>query len=115
MISTEGSHCKKKGIVNTRPLRSFLMLVVLVGLGLMPAGGAQSLTILHQFGGVPANDGSEPLWMHLIQADRKSTRLNSSHLGISYAVFCLTKKKRNVTTPAEREATLACQATHDWL
>src|ERR1039458_4065304 len=25
--------------------------------------------------------------------DRKSTRLNSSHLGISYAVFCLTKKK----------------------
>src|SRR5205814_10050936 len=27
-------------------------------------------------------------------ADRKSTRLNSSHLGISYAVFCLKKKKR---------------------
>src|SRR5262245_65380708 len=28
------------------------------------------------------------------QGDRKSTRLNSSHLGISYAVFCLKKKKR---------------------
>src|SRR5437899_9342338 len=27
--------------------------------------------------------------------DRKSTRLNSSHLGISYAVFCLKKKKKN--------------------
>src|ERR1039458_10749926 len=26
------------------------------------------------------------------RADRKSTRLNSSHLGISYAVFCLKKK-----------------------
>src|SRR5205814_8215396 len=26
--------------------------------------------------------------------DRKSTRLNSSHLGISYAVFCLKKKKK---------------------
>src|ERR1039458_4413656 len=26
--------------------------------------------------------------------DRKSTRLNSSHLGISYAVFCLKKKTR---------------------
>src|ERR1035438_6154796 len=26
------------------------------------------------------------------QSDRKSTRLNSSHLGISYAVFCLKKK-----------------------
>src|SRR5256885_5012900 len=30
---------------------------------------------------------------HLL--DRKSTRLNSSHLVISYAVFCLKKKKRN--------------------
>src|SRR5436853_2453945 len=28
-----------------------------------------------------------------ISTDRKSTRLNSSHLGISYAVFCLKKKK----------------------
>src|SRR5262245_64207073 len=27
-------------------------------------------------------------------SDRKSTRLNSSHLGISYAVFCLKKKKK---------------------
>src|SRR5437899_4946556 len=27
--------------------------------------------------------------------DRKSTRLNSSHLGISYAVFCLKKKKHH--------------------
>src|SRR2546426_7778389 len=30
--------------------------------------------------------------------DRKSTRLNSSHLVISYAVFCLKKKKTNRTT-----------------
>src|SRR5262245_63922128 len=29
------------------------------------------------------------------KGDRKSTRLNSSHLGISYAVFCLKKKKNN--------------------
>src|SRR5947199_7705135 len=29
----------------------------------------------------------------VIGIDRKSTRLNSSHLGISYAVFCLKKKK----------------------
>src|SRR5437899_4080221 len=29
--------------------------------------------------------------------DRKSTRLNSSHLGISYAVFCLKKKKKHET------------------
>src|SRR5205814_15548 len=30
--------------------------------------------------------------------DRKSTRLNSSHLGISYAVFCLKKKKKIMTS-----------------
>src|SRR5436853_5454156 len=35
--------------------------------------------------GIPI--GEEPA------VDRKSTRLNSSHLGISYAVFCLTQKK----------------------
>src|SRR5262245_65034095 len=31
---------------------------------------------------------------YFMQLDRKSTRLNSSHLGISYAVFCLKKKKK---------------------
>src|SRR5256885_12526977 len=35
--------------------------------------------------------------IHLFAADRKSTRLNSSHLVISYAVFCL--KKKIATTP----------------
>src|SRR2546426_4315542 len=30
-----------------------------------------------------------------LKIDRKSTRLNSSHLVISYAVFCLKKKKKN--------------------
>src|SRR5256885_3611165 len=31
----------------------------------------------------------------LMRTDRKSTRLNSSHLVISYAVFCLKKKKKD--------------------
>src|SRR3712207_8562044 len=36
-------------------------------------------------------------------ADRKSTRLNSSHANISYAVFCLKKKKnKNLETSPER-------------
>src|SRR5207253_6040528 len=30
------------------------------------------------------------------ELDRKSTRLNSSHVAISYAVFCLKKKKKNI-------------------
>src|SRR5690625_6725949 len=32
---------------------------------------------------------------HFTGQDRKSTRLNSSHVAISYAVFCLKKKKKN--------------------
>src|SRR2546426_8795571 len=36
--------------------------------------------------------------------DRKSTRLNSSHLVISYAVFCLKKKKKNKETRTQQES-----------
>src|SRR5438477_5583841 len=38
-----------------------------------------------------------------IEVDRKSTRLNSSHMSISYAVFCLKKKKKRPLT------TLVCK------
>src|ERR1039458_6492422 len=37
-------------------------------------------------------------------ADRKSTRLNSSHLGISYAVFCLKKKNKYFNIAKEHSA-----------
>src|SRR5947209_12367050 len=39
-----------------------------------------------------------------IVQDRKSTRLNSSHANISYAVFCL-KKKKTLNTPHRSECT----------
>src|SRR5256885_9507906 len=35
--------------------------------------------------------------VRVVEEDRKSTRLNSSHLVISYAVFCLKKKKLHIT------------------
>src|SRR5438034_2230835 len=38
---------------------------------------------------------------HHIELDRKSTRLNSSHTVISYAVFCLKKKKSSIITIAD--------------
>src|SRR2546426_6990418 len=41
-------------------------------------------------------DGGESGFKRFHKSDRKSTRLNSSHLVISYAVFCLKKKKRNI-------------------
>src|SRR3712207_7245434 len=37
------------------------------------------------------------------EQDRKSTRLNSSHANISYAVFCLKKKKKNRTKTRFRQ------------
>src|SRR2546426_7010933 len=45
------------------------------------------------FGSDVAVDAQDHIWI-----DRKSTRLNSSHLVISYAVFCLKKKKKNMTS-----------------
>src|SRR5690606_40751898 len=41
----------------------------------------------------PLADGVILIGIHEQQVDRKSTRLNSSHVKISYAVFCLKKKK----------------------
>src|SRR2546426_1646860 len=41
------------------------------------------------------------------QGDRKSTRLNSSHLVISYAVFCLKKKKKSKDSGADRATHVA--------
>src|SRR5438105_12498617 len=56
-----------------------------------------SLTPAYAAGGLPAllpDDAREPARIALdIGRDRKSTRLNSSHEWISYAVFCLKKKK----------------------
>src|SRR5690606_33183641 len=42
-------------------------------------------------------EGKDPIWL-----DRKSTRLNSSHVKISYAVFCLKKKKQQFNSHNNR-------------
>src|SRR5207249_11704568 len=52
-------------------------------IGLRPPVGS-----LHQYGIRPQRSGSS----ETSPVDRKSTRLNSSHVSISYAVFCLKKK-----------------------
>src|SRR5262245_5438774 len=52
----------------------------------------EGMTFIGKIGiekGRPRNDGSGENWPDKNILDRKSTRLNSSHLGISYAVFCL--------------------------
>src|SRR2546430_11761868 len=63
--------------------------------------GVDGKTALHEFQSL----------LHVVETkpsarDRKSTRLNSSHSQISYAVFCLKKKKKNIsTTRTKRDIT----------
>src|SRR5690349_23657853 len=49
---------------------------------------------LRQIGLMDRLAAERPLDMTVAETDRKSTRLNSSHVEISYAVFCLKKKKK---------------------
>src|SRR5437870_11374956 len=58
---------------------------------------------LKALGGAPIATGRGGLASGVALADRKSTRLNSSHVAISYAVFCLKKKKKktsNIRVPS---------------
>src|SRR5258708_23858093 len=63
--------------------------------------GVEGLDILHRQMEIPEREPLTPAHRSYLQKlkrhafrDRKSTRLNSSHQIISYAVFCLKKKKR---------------------
>src|SRR5947199_5571933 len=59
------------------------------------AEGAGEFRFPDSSGGRGPGDAAAFLQVAQPVGDRKSTRLNSSHLGISYAVFCLKKKKQN--------------------
>src|SRR5256885_9862416 len=88
-----------------RPPRSTLFPYTTLFRSMRAAGGGSIIHMASQFGHVGVADRP---WYGVAKAaliqlarcmaieDRKSTRLNSSHLVISYAVFCL-KKKKNVT------------------
>src|SRR5690606_41456470 len=71
--------------------------------GPVVALGAVAEDAVHQPLAAPGGAGDGPVGVrrgagrlvhHRGRADRKSTRLNSSHVKISYAVFCLKKKKK---------------------
>src|SRR5437899_9990822 len=62
---------------------------------------------------VPTDRKAAPKPVGKLSGDRKSTRLNSSHLGISYAVFCLKKKKKAMSSTSLSQATYSpCQPVH---
>src|SRR5699024_11348850 len=70
--------------------------VIITDRALLDPEGADP-AVIEGYGTVPP----EQLRSELREAlrDRKSTRLNSSHVSISYAVFCLKKKTRTHTAP----------------
>src|SRR2546430_9807936 len=85
--------------------------------------GIRDLTVTGvQTCALPISDGSIPIEPARIAAssdkispkvfsvtiDRKSTRLNSSHSQISYAVFCLKKKKNNKISPESKDSIHRC-------
>src|SRR3712207_8237333 len=64
--------------------------------------GEREVDLDHAGPAVPPLDVADEVFGQLgarevLEEDRKSTRLNSSHANISYAVFCL-KKKKNIRT-----------------
>src|SRR5690625_7076652 len=60
---------------------------------------AENAVYLSIAGGVDAKPSSYDLHSTAATQDRKSTRLNSSHVAMSYAVFCLKKKNNKYILP----------------
>src|SRR3712207_7629167 len=54
--------------------------------------------LVRRWAGIAFPERFERLMVRGVRPDRKSTRLNSSHANISYAVFCLKKKKNALAT-----------------
>src|SRR3989440_6973823 len=82
--------------------RTPVVLIVLDGWGFRPGREGNAVEL-----------GRTPTWHRLwakAPRDRKSTHLNSSHDQISYAVFCLKKKKTLPRSAVEREADETAQS-----
>src|SRR5262245_64447502 len=84
LLQLESIVLKSKGLPSVSPLVDANFTAEVETLVLTAGHDAQQLQGEISIDG--ARDGDK-------LTDRKSTRLNSSHLGISYAVFCLKKKK----------------------
>src|SRR6266480_2885746 len=79
--------------------------------GLIDALGAEGIGT--RLGERTPDGGVEVLIHDTNLADRKSTRLNSSHMSISYAVFCLKKKKKNNEEVVSRNREMRGEETSD--
>src|SRR5256885_4841368 len=86
----------------TSALWPFLLAMMRAGMptAVAPAGtGLMTTALLPILAPSPTSKPPSTLAPALTTTDRKSTRLNSSHLVISYAVFCLKKKTQHHPRP----------------
>src|SRR5947209_14358912 len=83
------STCMTMGTASTMAGLVETLGLTLPGAGSMPAADTGHIRLATESGRRIVDMVHENL------TDRKSTRLNSSHANISYAVFCLKKKKKN--------------------
>src|SRR5262245_62163772 len=88
---------RQRGAPSPGALRSRFDRVRLLGEGAMGAVELARDNDIRRTVAVKRVAGQAVTEAALLRLDRKSTRLNSSHLGISYAVFCLKKKKKQIT------------------
>src|SRR5713101_3498454 len=87
-----------RAIMAGDPETGVMVMKMDVGLDTGDVAMAERLAITDAMTAADLHDALAPLggdlMVRAIGADRKSTRLNSSHMSISYAVFCLTKKNK---------------------
>src|SRR5688572_32712200 len=78
-----------------------------VGEALMTAGTIAESEMLTYISDTTVQSADANIAGQVIRQDRKSTRLNSSHSQISYAVFCLKKKKTQHTFISPSQPTIS--------
>src|SRR3712207_6962149 len=76
-----------------------VMLVYLLEIAVLVEDRATAAALLARLAPVSSVATTEWSLTSVARPDRKSTRLNSSHANISYAVFCLKKKKLTLPCP----------------
>src|SRR3712207_7848233 len=96
-VLKDKADCARKGIARGRALAAVTYADGVLICAENPSNTLRKVSEIYDriaFAGVGRYNEFDSLRIAGVRADRKSTRLNSSHANISYAVFCLKKKTR---------------------
>src|SRR5690625_4968929 len=91
------THMPKKRGSKILPAISVMFVIAIMTIIALSGIGTENITLNDTNNQrISGNKGDKPSQDTSINKDRKSTRLNSSHVAISYAVLCLKKKKEKL-------------------